>query len=111
MQAFPIIQQSGPLPITVQFKAPLDGPALLVVTGSLWTTSANNMMQLNVIFDAQQVGTGQLFSNGNSTHRALPTVFANIKVSYGKVHTLELTGSGTSVVSDINDPFYAALLF
>jgi hypothetical protein len=110
MQAFTIINQPGPVPIGAKFNAPLDGPALLVVTGTLWTTSPNNLMQLNVILDGTPVGVGKLFSNTAAVHRALPTLFLNINLKSG-VHTLELTASGTSVTSDANDFFFAALVF
>ena len=110
MQAFSIIQQVGPLPISKTFNAPLDGPALLAVTASLWATQANVMMQLTVSLDGQQVGVQQLWSNAPSTHRALPTLFCNITLTAG-THTLQLTLSGSGVVSDYNDVFSAALLF
>ncbi len=34
MQVLAIINQQGPLPIAAKFNAPLDGPALLVVTAA-----------------------------------------------------------------------------
>jgi hypothetical protein len=63
MQVLQIINQQGPLPLTAQFNAPLEGPALMVVTSSLWATQPDVMMQLNVILDGTTIGTGQLFSN------------------------------------------------
>jgi hypothetical protein len=110
MQVLQIINQAGPLPIKASFNAPLDGPALMVVTGSLWSTAPNVMMQLNVALDGTQIATGQLFSNAPSTHRALPTLFINVNLTYGQ-HTLMLTLAGSSVTSDLNDPFAASILY
>ena len=110
MQVFTIINQQGPVPITSKFNPPLDGPALLAVTGTLWATAPNNMIQLNVVLDGASIGTARIFSNAASTHRALPTVFLGINLKSGP-HVLELTVSGTSVTSDANDSFFAGLLY
>jgi hypothetical protein len=110
MQVLQIINQPGPLPLKATFNAPLDGPALLVVTSTLWSTSANVPLQLYVSLDGTQIATGQIFSNGASTHRALPTLFIGFNLIYGP-HTLTLTLGGTGVVSDLNDFFNATLVF
>jgi hypothetical protein len=110
MQVLSIINQVGPLPIAATFTAPLDGPALLVVTGSLWGTAANVPLRMNVLLDGKVVGTAQIFSNGSTTHRVLPTLFLGIPLTFGS-HTLQLTMSGPSVTSDLNDSFAAALLY
>jgi hypothetical protein len=110
MQAFPIIQQAGPLPIQQQFNAPLDGPALLLVTGSLWATATGVLLQMNVLLDGAQCGVVQLFSNGASTHRALPTLVVNLQLTQG-THTLQLAAAGANVTSDYNDLFAAMILY
>jgi hypothetical protein len=53
MQLLQIINQPGPLPLTAQFKSPLDGPAVLVVTGSMWTGVTDTMLHLNVSLDGK----------------------------------------------------------
>jgi hypothetical protein len=102
--------QPGPLPLKAQFNAPLDGPALLVVTSTLWSTAPNVPLQLFVSLDGTQIATGQIFSNGQSTHRALPTLFIGFNLTFGQ-HTLALTLAGTGVTSDLNDFFNASLLY
>jgi len=110
MQVLQIINQPGPLPLKAQFNAPLDGPALLVVTSTLWSTVANVPLQLFVSLDGNQIATGQIFSNGQSTHRALPTLFIGFNLTFGQ-HTLTLTLGGNGVTSDLNDFFNASLLY
>jgi hypothetical protein len=110
MQALQIINQSGPLPIKAQFNAPLEGPALLIVTSSLWTSVANTMMQLFVTLDGTQIASGQTWSNGASTHRVLPTLFIGFNLTPGQ-HTLALTLGGSGVTSDLNDSFNASLIY
>jgi hypothetical protein len=110
MQILQIINQPGPLPVKQSFNAPLDGPALIVVTGSLWATSANTQLQLNVFLDQTQIATAKLFSNAASTHRTMPTLFVQVDLTSGS-HQLALFAGGNSVVSDANDPFFAALIY
>ena len=110
MQVLQVINQTGPLPLKTQFQAPLDGPALLVVTGTLWSTVANTLVQLTVALDGAPIATGQLWSNGASTHRALPTLFINLILTYGQ-HVLSLSQGGSGVTSDVNDFFNASILY
>ena len=109
MQILQIISQVGPLPLKAQFNAPLDGPSLLVVTGSAWSQSNNVLLQMNVQLDGAQIGTAQIFSNGSTTHRAFSTLFVGVNLTFGQ-HVLTLT-PGTDVVSDANDTFGAYLIF
>lgn len=101
-----VIQQVGPLPITVNFQAPGDSPMILEVNGSVWTQTANSMIGIGVKLDGQVIGAAQIFSNGASTHRAVVPAFIPIKLSQGQ-HTLSLYANTTSTVSDFND-FYTA---
>jgi hypothetical protein len=109
MQILQIISQVGPLPLKAQFNAPLEGPAVLAVTGSVWSQSANVLLQVNVQIDGAQVGTAQIWSNGTATHRAFPTLFLQVKLTYGQ-HVLSLT-AGANVVSDLNDTFAVNLIY
>jgi hypothetical protein len=109
MQVLPIINQVGPLPLKAQFNAPLDGPALLVVTGSLWSQTANTLLTMSVAVDGTQIATAQIWSNGVSTHRAFPALFVGFNLTYGQ-HVLTLT-PGANVISDQNDFFNASLIF
>jgi hypothetical protein len=110
MQLLPIINQVGPLPIKVQFKAPVDGPAVLVVSGTLWANTANTPIQMTVFLDGAQVGVSQLWSNQTGEHRTLPTSFLSLNLTYGE-HQLALFPGGTGVVSDLNDNYSAALIY
>jgi hypothetical protein len=110
MQVLQIINQPGPLPLKAQFTAPVVGPALLVVTSSLWATAPNVPLQLFVSLDGTQIATAQMFSNAQSTHRVMPTLFVGFNLGYGD-HTLTLTLGGANVVSDLNDFFNASIIY
>ncbi len=109
MQVLQIINQVGPLPIKAEFKAPMDGPALLVVTGSVSTQSVNTLLTMNVQLDSTSIGTAKIWSNGVDTHRAFPTLFLAVNLAYAP-HALTLT-AGAYTASDLNDTFTAYLIF
>ena len=95
-----IISQAGPLPITATFNAPSDEPMYLEVNGSVWTQSVDNMIGIAIALDGNAVGTAQIYSNGNATHRAVVPAYIAVTLSEG-AHTLILSASpGTTTVSD-----------
>lgn len=103
-----IIQQAGPLPITLNFQAPGDEPMILEVNGSVWTQSANTMIGIGIKLDGNVVGAAQIYSNGTATHRAVVPAYVPIQLSQGQ-HTLSLYPNTASTVSDFNDFFTAAI--
>ena len=104
-----IVSQKGPLPITVNFNAPGDSPMYLEVNGSVWTTTANSMIGIQVQLDGVNLGVAQIFSNTQSTHRAVVPGYFPIKLAYGKQHTLVLSASSGTTTSDFNDFFTAVI--
>jgi len=103
-----IVSQKGPLPISVNFPSPSDGPSTLMVFGSVWTQGTNTMIGIQVTLDGQSLGAAQIFANPAATHmNVVPAVFP-IKLQQGN-HTLQLSVGTTSTVSDYND-FYTVVL-
>lgn len=104
-----INQQKGPLPVNATFNAPSDAPITLEVTGSVWTQTANSMIGIAIELDGQAIGTAQIFSNTQATHRAVVPAYLQIQLTQGQ-HTLTLTPlGGSTTVSDVNDLFTAVL--
>lgn len=105
-----ILNKPGPLPITVNFNAPGDSPYYLEVNGSVWTSTANSMIGIQVQLDGQVLGVVKIFSNTPSTHRACVPGYFPIQLAYGKEHTLILSAApGTPTTSDLNDNFTAVI--
>ena len=104
-----ILSQKGPLPITASFGAPGDSPMYIEVNGSVWTQTANQMIGIAIALDGNQVGTAQIFSNANATHRAVVPAYIPVKLTQGQ-HKLTLSAitPGTTV-SDANDLFTAVI--
>jgi hypothetical protein len=104
-----ILTQAGPLPITATFEAPGDEPMYLEVNGSVWSPSSNEMIGIVVELDGNVVGEAQIFSNGNTTHRAVVPAYIAVQLSQGQ-HTLTLSAA-SNTVSDSNDLYAAVLHF
>jgi hypothetical protein len=104
-----ILQQVGPLPITINFNALADSPGILQVNGSIWSQTANIMIGIGIKLDGTVIGAAQIFSNGTATHRAVVPAYIPIQLSQGQ-HTLSLYGNTAPSVSDYND-FYTAVIF
>ena len=97
-------QKQGPLPITTTFSPLSDATAFLELAGSVWTTTANQMIGVEVVIDGASAGAAQIFSNAASTHRAVVTAYFKIQLSQGS-HTLTLKPATGATTSDINDFF------
>ena len=104
-----LLNQAGPLPITASFNAPGDSPMYIEVQGSVWTTTANQMIGIDIALDGTVVGTAKIFSNGASTHRTVVPVYIPVKLTQGQ-HKLTLSNqSGSTTTSDFNDWYVAVI--
>ena len=105
-----LIDQSGPLPVSVTFNAPSDGEVVFLVSGSVWTSTQNEMIGINILLDGNEIGEAEIFSNGPTTHRAVVPQYITTKLTLGS-HTLTLTPSTSATTSDINDSYRVMVLF
>lgn len=103
-----ILSQAGPLPITANFNAPGDSPMYIEVNGSVWTQSLNAVIGIAIQLDGKSVGTAQVFSNANATHRTVVPAYIPVKLSQGQ-HKLQLSAAPGTTVSDFNDFFTAVI--
>lgn len=105
-----ILRATGPLPVQAQFKAPADGPVVLFVSGSAWTTTTGGCpLGVQVAIDGASVGVVGTFTNeANSHHTLVPAMFP-MPLSYGS-HVVSLSATG-STIADANDFFEVVLLY
>ena len=96
-------QLKGPLPITVTFKPPSDGPSWLIVSGSVWTQTVNHMIGIQVSLDGNVIGSASIYSNAVATHRAVVPTYIPVKLTFGN-HQVTLSAL-PNTVSDVNDLF------
>jgi hypothetical protein len=100
-----LIDQAGPLPITVSADIEGDGPAVLTLAGSVWSGTANAMIGVSLSIDGQPAEiSANIFSNGPTTHRAVVPVTVPYTFSIGS-HTFELEAMTPQTTSDSNDRF------
>jgi len=101
-------QQKGPLPVKASFNSPSSAPMYLEVTGSVWTTTANQLIGIGVNLDGAAIGSAQVFSNTASTHRPVVPTYILVKLDQGQ-HTVTLGPSTATTTSDLNDFFTVVL--
>ena len=113
-----LLQEAGPLPKSVDFKAPGTGPGVVVISGSVWSPNTNKLIGIQVELDGTSVGTAEIYSNGGSTHRTVVTSYMQIELNKAwpgappepPTYTLTLENLNADTTSDINDRFTVALL-
>ncbi len=113
-----LINQAGPLPITVTVPAPGVGPATLVVAGSVWTGTPNKLIGVEVQFDGASIGQAVIWSNGPTTHRAVVPMHLPVELDkqwegdppQPPDYTVTLTPLNDETNSDVNDWYQVALL-
>lgn len=105
-----LINQAGPLEMEATFNSPSDGPMMVYVSGSVWSSTANVMIGIGVAIDGTNVANATIFSNGGATHRAVVPIYIPVKLTSGQ-HTISLSAANTDTVSDYNDFYQAALIF
>jgi hypothetical protein len=103
-----ILSQKGPLPLSANFNAPGNQPMYIEVNGSIWTQTANVMIGIAIALDGHNVGTAQVFSNANATHRPVVPAYIAVKLEQGQ-HTLTLSAAPGTTVSDFNDLYTAVI--
>ena len=101
-------QQKGPLPLKATFNSPSSAPMYLEITGSVWTTTANQLIGIGVNIDGAAIGSAQVFSNTASTHRSVVSAYIQVKLNQGQ-HTVTLGPSSAVTTSDFNDFFTVVL--
>ena len=103
-----IASQAGPLPIQLNFSAVTTGPAVLEVSGSIWSEYAGLMVGIGVFLDDTQLGAAQIFANAASTHLAVVPAYFKVQLAYGE-HKLYLSRISGESMGDQND-FYNVVL-
>jgi|HubBroStandDraft_2_1064218.scaffolds.fasta_scaffold580868_2 hypothetical protein len=103
-------QAKGALPVSTTFDAPLDGPACLVLSGSVWSGTVNQMIGVGLELDGKAIGSASIFSNLNSTHRAVVPSYIPINLTFG-AHKITLVPSTTATISDFNDFYDVVLIY
>ena len=103
-------QAKGGFPVSASFDAPLDGPACIVLSGSVWSGTANEMIGVSLELDGKVIGSASIFSNAASTHRAVVPSYIPVNMTFGS-HKIALVASTPATVSDFNDLYDVVLVY
>ncbi|HEY4364639.1 MAG TPA: hypothetical protein VGN17_26985 [Bryobacteraceae bacterium] len=103
-------QVVGPLPVSATFNAPSDGPACLVLAGSVWCAAAGQTIGITLELDGKPIGSATIFSNGASTHRAVVPSYIPVTLPFGP-HKVTVIAENSHTVSDVNDRFDVVLMY
>ena len=103
-----IVSQAGPLPISLNFTAVTDGPAVLEVNGSVWSEYPGLMTGIGVYLDDANLGSAQIFANVATSHMAVVPAYFPVQLAPGehKLYLMRMTGES---MGDQND-FYNVVL-
>lgn len=98
----------GPLPVSATFNAPSDAPATLILSGSVWSPSANQLIGVELELDGTVIGKALIFSNTPTTHRTLIPIYVPATLTFGQ-HKLSLVPLNSYTTTDQNDFFNVVL--
>jgi hypothetical protein len=105
-----VINQAGPLPITVPVSWPSDRAVLVSVSGSAFTQQAGSQLAVKLSIHSTGMGTLQLTANAAGTHMVLPTGFFDVNGVIGGADIVLSAANGTTL-TDKNDLFTVALIY
>ena len=99
-----ILKAQGPLPIKAQFSSESDGPVILLISGSVWSTTAGAMIGFNVSLNGTVISENSIYSNGPETHRNVIPTYVTANLSFG-TNVLTIEANTAETVSDENDRY------
>jgi hypothetical protein len=111
MPTMVLVDQTGPLPISINFKAPMDGPADLFISGSAFSETENSMIGIKVTLDGKALpSVARIYSNYTGQHYATVPIIIPLQMTFG-AHTLVLSPATPETMTRNNDYFMAALMY
>jgi hypothetical protein len=105
-----IILQQGPLPIEVTATIETDGPTVVSVAGSVWTTTQNTPIGVALVIDDELAIKAPIYSNQPNEHRTFVPVTFPYTFTIGQ-HKFLLQGLNPATTSDGGDYFVVTVLY
>jgi len=103
-------QVKGPLPLNANFTGPSDAPSCFVLAGSVWSTTPNQVIGVQLQLDGKVIGTASIYSNAASTHRVVVPSYIPVTLSIGP-HSISVVPLNSHTTTDYNDFFEVVLLY
>lgn len=105
-----IFDNVGPLPLNANLKVETNAPALLMISGSVWTKTQNSNIGIQLLIDGNVVAGAGIFCNPTSQHMAVVTAYVPVQLSIS-THKFTLQVSNGQTISDLNDTYNVCLLY
>lgn len=104
-----IANGNNPLGTKLTFKTEIDGPALVLFSGSAYSNTWPNMtIGLNIDIDGSSAGVAQLYANELNSHKTLVSSFQQINITPGN-HLLTIDASTPATYADALDVYSVSL--
>ena len=103
-------QSFAQFPMSVKFTPHDTSPALLYVTASAFSTTANQLIGITVSLDDKPLGNLMMFANEASSHKALVAMLFLVQFDDLNPHTLTFSAATKYTTADRNDAVGASLL-
>jgi hypothetical protein len=104
-----VLDTCGPLPTALStFRAESNMPCNLVVSATVYASSANVAVGISVVVDGQAVGEIRFFCNKDNVHVTLPVKTFPLQLDFSS-HTIQLVGLTAATATDSNDYFQATV--
>ena len=105
-----IDEQPGPLPIEVYAEVHSGAPAMVMISGSVFSSSPSSLVGIQLSIDGNMMKKARIFANESSTHLAVvPDQFSYKFTGEGK-HIFRLDPLTSETMADENDNFNVSLL-
>jgi len=111
MSALTILNSAGPLPLKATFQAPTDGPVTLVVSGSVYSTTAGQPVGVTVMLDRSLPGTCTVVCTSANSHQTIVPAMLPATIPGAGTHAIALLPATPSTQSDANDFYQVTLLY
>lgn len=103
-----LIDQAGPLPISIEIDDPGDIPVIIEFSGSCYTNKNIGLTGINLQINGQDQGNSLIWANQLNVHLATvpKAISVNLDPSQARPgkHTITLTNA-PNTVTDLNDWF------
>jgi len=97
-------------PMSVKFTPRDTSPAMLYVTASAFSTTANQLIGITVALDGKPLGNLMIFANEAQSHKALVAMMFEVQFDDLNPHTLTFSAATPYTTADRNDDVGASLL-
>jgi hypothetical protein len=100
----PIFLQQGPLPLKTSVNIQSNMPAVVTMSGSVWSNATQQLIGIALLIDGNVVGMATVFANSASMHLSVVPIEFAYTFTIGS-HEFVLNPLNNATTSDKNDTY------